>query len=139
MSRAAFGWSGFGLRLLFALILVGASYNPSGHSYLHWAVLEPGSFNAVKALVGILLIVGWTIYLRATMRSLGLFGLLLASALFAALIWLLVDLGWINTAAPGALTYVILVGLALVMAIGISWSHVRRRLTGQVDADDVDE
>ncbi len=28
---------------------------------------------------------------------------------------------------------------ATVMAVGLSWSHIRRRVSGQVDADDVDE
>jgi hypothetical protein len=32
-----------------------------------------------------------------------------------------------------------LVMVATILAIGMSWSHVRRRLTGQADVDDVDE
>jgi len=28
---------------------------------------------------------------------------------------------------------------ATILAIGLSWSHVRRRLSGQTDVDDVDE
>jgi Family of unknown function (DUF6524) len=29
--------------------------------------------------------------------------------------------------------------VATILAIGMSWSHVRRRLSGQADVDDVDE
>ena len=35
--------------------------------------------------------------------------------------------------------YVSLVILALVLATGMSWSHVRRRISGQADVDAVDE
>jgi hypothetical protein len=37
------------------------------------------------------------------------------------------------------MTYVVQLVLCLILAIGMSWSHVRRRLSGQVDADDVDD
>jgi hypothetical protein len=29
--------------------------------------------------------------------------------------------------------------LAAIMATGMSWSHIRRRMSGQLDVDDVDE
>ena len=29
--------------------------------------------------------------------------------------------------------------LALILAVGLSWSHIRRQLTGQVDVDDVED
>ena len=32
----------------------------------------------------------------------------------------------------------VLVLLATIMAVGLSWSHIRRRLSGQVDTDMVD-
>jgi hypothetical protein len=36
------------------------------------------------------------------------------------------------------MAWVSMVCLALLLAIGMSWSHVRRRMTGQVDVDDVE-
>jgi hypothetical protein len=36
------------------------------------------------------------------------------------------------------LTWIVLVGLSLLLAVGMSWSHIRRRLTGQVDVDEVE-
>jgi hypothetical protein len=33
-------------------------------------------------------------------------------------------------------TWVILIILSLMLAIGLSWSHVWRRLTGQFEVDD---
>ncbi|MGB5773274.1 MAG: DUF6524 family protein [Sedimenticolaceae bacterium] len=32
-----------------------------------------------------------------------------------------------------------LVLLSAILAVGMSWSHIRRRLTGQIDVDEVDD
>jgi hypothetical protein len=37
------------------------------------------------------------------------------------------------------LTYVVLTMLSAIMATGMSWSHIRRRISGQLDVDDVDD
>ena len=75
---------------------------------------------------------------RATWRSIKIWGIILVVALIAALVWLIVDLGVLDLANTGTVSWVILIALATLMAIGISWSHIRRRLTGQVDTDELD-
>lgn len=130
---------GFLLRLLFALVLVGATYNPEGFSYYHWTLTALPALRPEQAVVGVLLLIGWVIYLRAALRSLGLLGLVLVIALCASLVWLITSWGWISPDNPRALTYVSLVIIALVLATGMSWSHVRRRMSGQADVDAVDE
>lgn len=132
-------WGGFGLRFLFAIILVAVTYNPEGYSYYHWLVQHEPFFTVPKAFAGVIVLIGWTIYLRATMRSLGPFGLLLTLALFGTFIWLLVDLGLVPADSARAVSYIAMFILSAVLAIGISWSHIRRRLTGQLDVDDVEE
>lgn len=87
----------------------------------------------------VLLMIGWTIYLRATFRSLGGFGLLLALAFFAIIIWWLVDLGLLGIDDFSILSYIALFLISAVLAVGMSWSHIRRRISGQIDTDDVDE
>ena len=131
-------WTGFFLRLLAAFVLVFTTYNPSGTSYYHWLSQNIASPTPMIALVGIVLIIGWTIYLRATARSLGAFGLLLAAAFFGALLWMVIDWGLVDADSVKAITYIILVILCGILAIGISWSHIRRRMTGQVDVDEVE-
>ena len=131
-------WSGFFLRLLAAFVLVFSSYNPSGWSYYHWVSENLTSLNPLMALAGIVLLIGWTIYLRATARSLGIFGLLLAAAFFGTLLWLVIDWGLVAAESITAITYIILVIMCGILAIGISWSHVRRRMTGQVDVDEIE-
>lgn len=130
---------GFLLRLLFALFLVMLTYNPSGYSYLHWLQNSFSNFGPLLAISGISLIICWVIYIRATLRSLGLIGLILAGLFFATIIWLFIDWGWLSLNNVNAVSWVILILFSVILAVGISWSHLRRRISGQVDADDVDE
>ena len=130
--------SGFLLRLLAAAILVFSTYNPSGYSYYHWLSENISNLTPWIALVGILLVIGWTIFLRATARSLGVFGLMLAAAFIGVLLWIMIDWGWFHADSLKAVTYIILAVLCWILAIGVSWSHIRRRITGQVDVDEVD-
>jgi hypothetical protein len=129
---------GFVLRFTFALALVFATYNPSGHSYLHWFIGGLPKLTALEALAGVALLIAWVIYVRATLRALGRIGLMLAALALAVIIWVLVSMGWLDLANRGALGWILLGMLAVVLAVGMSWSLVQRRLTGQADVDDVD-
>lgn len=132
-------WPGLLLRFALAVVLVFATYNPSGYSYYNWVAGSLPEFSVLMIFAGVVLLIGWTILLRATVRSLGPIGLMLASAFFGVLLWLIVDVGLIPADSARAVTYLILVALSGVLATGVSWSHVRRRITGQSDVDDVDE
>ena len=130
--------SGFLLRLAAAFALVFTTYNPSGTSYFHWVRDNIFSPTPLMVLLGIVLLIGWTIYLRATANSLGAFGLFLAVAFFGALLWLVIDWGLVPADSVTAITYMILVIMCFILAVGISWSHIRRRMTGQVDVDELE-
>ncbi|MGA8260584.1 MAG: DUF6524 family protein [Arenicellales bacterium] len=138
-----FTWGGYFLRLLLAIVLVFATYNPEGLSYFQWVYDHgAGAGNqvlALMALVGILILIGWVIFIRATYRSLGPFGAILAIAFFAALIWLLISVVPVPKNSVRLISYLVLFGLAGVLSAGLSWSHVRRRLTGQIDVDETDD
>ena len=130
---------GFILRWLFAFGLLAATYNPSDYNYVQW-VRDHGQTNlSIAVLLGLLLLVGYIIYLRATLRSIGGFGMGLVLALVAALLWVLYDLGLLSLNNGNMNTWLGIVALSLVLGIGLSWSHVRRRLSGQADMDDVDD
>ena len=137
MAQEQFGFSGFGIRLVVALVLVFATFNPTGYSFYHWVQMAEGSL-PLKFLAGIVLLIVFVIYLRATWRSIGPIGLVLSLAFFGGIVWVLVDFGLLNAAEPTVFSYVLLVLVSLVMAVGISWSHVRRRVTGQSDIDDLE-
>lgn len=126
-------------RFLFALVVVFGAYNPSGYSYYQWGIVHMLPFDPVKVVVGLLLLIGWVIFVRATLRSLGGLGLLLVSALCAALLWLAITWGLLPRGSFRAVTYAVLVIVSVILTVGMSWSHIRRRLSGQLDTDDVDE
>ena len=126
-------------RWLFAVVLVFGTYNPTEYSYISWAFGQGTEFGPVTALTGVALLIAWIVFLRATMASLGWLGITLGAALFGCLIWLLIDLGWLSLDQTGALTWLALLLLSLILATGLSWSHIRRRLTGQYDVDDIDD
>jgi len=128
--------AGFGLRVLFALILVLITYNPSGLSYYHWMMQSFEVFNVLVIPAGIVLLIGWTMYIRATLRSLGPWGLILTFALFGSLLWVVIDWGLVAVDNISALSWIIEVIMALVLGVGMSWSHVRRKISGQVDVED---
>ena len=138
MAIKSFNLFDYIVRLVLALVLVFLTYNPSGYSWYHWFSDAADKFQPTIILAGLVLVIGWVIYLRATARSLGLLGIVLATAFFATLIWLMVDVGWLSVENPTIFTYVALVALSAVMATGISWSHIRRKMTGQLDVDDVE-
>ncbi len=82
--------------------------------------------------------IGWIIFLRATLRSLGAAGTLLAMAFFGVIVWALIYYQWLSLDNVTAMQYVILLVLSAILATGMSWSHIRRRMTGQLDVDDIE-
>ncbi len=138
MAQRSFTLASFLLRWLVALVLVFATFNPTDYSYYRWVAVMDGGSLALKVLAGVALVILYVIYLRATWRSIGAIGVTLAAAFLGALIWVTIDLGLLDLERPTIVTWLLLFALATIMAIGISWSHVRRRVTGQADMDDID-
>lgn len=130
--------SKFGVRALFAVLLVALTFNPSGYSYVHMVAHGFPKITPIEAVCGIVLLIGWFVYLSATLRSIGLLGMLLALALFAALIWLVLSWGWVTLDDRNALMWIGLIVLALILAVGMSWSHLYQRWSGQATVDETD-
>lgn len=122
-----------------AFLLLAATFNPTDWNFVQWARANYATQMSVTVLLGLLLLVGYIIYLRATLRSIGTFGMALVLALVAALLWVLYDLGWLDLENATQNTWIGLVSLSFVLGIGLSWSHVRRKISGQSDMDDVDD
>lgn len=133
-----FGWDEFLYRFVAAIVIVFVTFNPEGYSYYHWALEDIASITILKAFVGVALLIGWVILLRATLGSLGIIGLILAISFFGLGTWLLVDFFELDLNNLKVISYVIEVVLSFVLSIGVSWSHVRRRVSGQVDTDEVE-
>lgn len=138
MADEGVSWLGVLWRVALAMALVFLTYNPTGASYFHWALTDFSTFSALKALAGALLLAGWVFYLKAALSSLGFIGVILLLLILGAVVWLLVEQQILDPNQPGVLSWGILVIVGLVLGIGLSWSLLRRRLTGQVDVDEID-
>lgn len=139
-------WGGLFARFVFALLLVYGTWNPFGTSFMHWVVMplfgsdaapDNGTGAPIKFLLGLVLLVGWVLYIQATRRSLGLTGALLVAAVCGGVVWLLASLRIVSMTGP-VVAHAILLAIALLLTIGMSWSHVSRKMTGQVDTDTVE-
>ena len=134
-SAASFGW-----RLATSLVLVLATYNPTPFCYFNW--LRRGFSNDTLGpehfVIGIVILSGWAIFVVATRRSLGVGGLVLAAALIGGIVWLVSDFGLNVAGSFTAVSWVILICLSVLLAVGLSWSHIWRRMTGQLEVDDND-
>ena len=144
MRSDGLSWGGAVARFVAALVLVYATWNPEGVSFYHWAIAPivgdappaTGSL-ALRFLAGILLAIGWVVFLQAARRSLGVAGAVLSFALCAGVIWLLIEQRVVSPTSARAIGHIALLAIALVLAAGMSWSHMSRRLSGQLDTDEV--
>lgn len=123
------------MRLVGALAVVLLTYNPTGYSFYHWALRDFAAITAVKGFAGALLLVGWVICVRTAFISLGALGLLLSVFVLGTLVWLLKDYGILNPDNPSVVSWVILIIIGIILGIGLSWSLLRARATGQVEVD----
>lgn len=130
--NAGVSFTGVLFRMVFAMLLVLASFNPTGYSFAHWVMTPPMAFTPAKAVASLILLIGWLMCLRTAFIALGKFGLLLGLLLFAAVIWLLVDRQWISLTGTG-LVWASLVVVAVLLGVGLSWSLLRARVTGQIE------
>ncbi|SMC97225.1 hypothetical protein SAMN06295998_11480 [Primorskyibacter flagellatus] len=130
---------GFVIRWVAAFALLAATFNPTPWNYVRWARAEYSAQLPLVVLLGLILLVGYIIYLRATLRSIGGLGMTLVLALVAALLWVLYDYGILDLSNRDFTVWLGLLALSVVLGIGLSWSLVRRKLSGQADVDDVED
>ena len=108
--------TGFFLRWLFALLLIMVTFNPTGYSLFHWVWPFANEQLPLKILVMVVVLACYIFYVSASMKSLGALGIVVVFA-FCAMILM----------------------LSLVLGLGVSWSHIKKRITGQFDTDDIGE
>ena len=127
---------GFLIRWIAAFVLLALTFNPTDVNYVRWAGNAWNGSMPLVVLAGMVLLVAYVLFLTAVLRGIGALGVVLILAVFAALIWVLVDLSWIDINNPSALTWVGLVVMASVLAIGMYWGILWRRMSGQLEVDD---
>lgn len=129
----------FLVRWALSMFIVFATYNATGYSYYHWLTgAAPGDW-PLKIFTGLFLLTLFGIYALAIWRSMGPIGVASTVAAFTALIWTLVDYHLLDLNNDNAVTTVVGSLFATILTFGISWSHIRTRLSGQVDSKDVNQ
>ncbi len=117
---------GFLARFAFALLVVGATYNPTPYSFYAWARKTGFDWQPPTVFAGVVLLIGWFVCVRLAVRSYGGFGLLLANAFLAALFWLMASWRWLPIENVAAISWLGMVSVAAILAVGMSWTSWRR-------------
>ncbi len=132
MAEPGISFSGVVTRLVLSILLVLATFNPSGTSLVHWLSAPPVAVTPGKAAAALLLAIGWILCLRTAFIALGRWGLLLGVLFFAALVWLLVDRQWLTIDGSG-IVWVAEIVIGVLLGVGLSWSLLRAKATGQIE------
>jgi hypothetical protein len=132
MPSSGLSFTGALIRIALALLLVLGTFNPTGYSLFHWITAAPVAVTPGKALAVLTLAIGWLVCLRTAFIAMGKAGLLLALALFAVLVWFLVDRQVVSLTGSG-IVWVSLVVVGVLLGLGLSWSLLRAKATGQIE------
>jgi hypothetical protein len=127
------------LRWLGAFVLLAATYNPTPWNYITWSVANGNSQLPLTLFLGLLLLVGYLIYVLATLRSIGGLGVLLIAAIFGSGLWVLYSWGVLTLQNATLNTWLGLIALSVILGIGLSWSILRQKISGQATVDEVEE
>lgn len=129
------------LRILAPLAIVLITYNPSGYSFYTWFTdaMAAGELGGIHFLALVVLLICWSILVVATWKSLDIYGVVLVCALLGAVIWVLIDWGLLNADSTNAIAWIVLVCGALILAVGLSWALIWRRITGQYAVDEIED
>ena len=127
---------GFLIRWVSAFVLLTLTFNPTEMNYVRWATANWQDQMPIAVLGGLVLLVAYVLFLTAVLRGIGRTGVVLILAVLAALIWVLADLGWISLENPTSNTWIALIVLSIVLAVGMYWGILWRRLSGQLEVDD---
>ena len=128
----------FFARFLFSLALVLATYNPSGYSFYHWVIDFGAGLPSLKVIVALILVMIYYVIFRVVFAAFRRSGLIvggLAAVLFT------IELAGVVVARRSQHSlhfyfllsqYITLCAVAIVLSLGVSWSRLIERLTGQL-------
>ncbi|PWC31253.1 DUF6524 family protein [Azospirillum sp. TSO35-2] len=122
---------GFFIRALSCFLLLFATWNPSGYSYLSWLDTDDGSRLSLKLAVGVLLLATYAAYARIAWVALRWIGTLTCLALLISGYLAIRHFGLLDPNAPFWNSAVVLIFSSVVLSVGVCWSHIKRRISGQ--------
>ena len=136
MAIGRIGLGGVITRLLIAFALVCLTWNPTRYNYIEWARVQWGNMTPVVVFVGIALLAGWFFFLGTAARALGAVGVVVSAALAGVLLWGLFYYDLLHRQTT--ITWIVLALVSAILALGMSWGHLRARWSGQATVDEVD-
>ena len=131
-----FGMSNLLVRFIYTTLWIFITYNPLGYSVVHWVLAEPGPLSVGSALI---LMIGWGVMLWLAWLGIGFTGILLSLVVTLLLLWMAIDANLIRFSDTSWNLVIAELVIAVVVTLGLSWGHLRRRLSGQFSTDDVGE
>jgi hypothetical protein len=124
-------------RFFASLMLVLATFNPTGYSFIHWIAGNFPHLEPLQLVIGIALLGLWLFFLHATWRSLGTLGVALGLAFLAATVWLFTSWGWFSLSNHNAVTWLVLCMMACLLTLGLCWALMQARISGQAVVEEV--
>ncbi len=131
-----FGIGSLLVRWFMIMGVITAFYNPSGRSFVHWAADSTAPLS-LRIATGSLLLAALAYFWRLSVRALGPIGVVMLAFLLAVTAMALVDTGLIRPQAPAAMIAFLQGIITTGLTVGVSWSALRTRISGQIDSDDV--
>lgn len=131
-----FGFYSIILRWFLVATVIFGTYNPSGRSFYHWAMKSDVDFS-LKLSVGLVLLALNLLFVRLTFRSLGYSGVALMTACLISVAITLQRLQFVSLYTWEQVQLYVIMFITFALTIGVSWSAIRTRLSGQVDSDDI--
>jgi len=119
-----------GLRFVLSATLLLATWNPTGHSWVHQLRALWPRVNGLFALMTVVLTIAWVVLFRAVWRSLGLIGVGLLVALLSAMVWVGIDFGLLDVHNRTFASWLALFLIAVVHTIGLTWGDLKKRVNG---------
>jgi uncharacterized protein DUF6524 len=119
------------VRTLACFLLVFATWNPTGYNFIAWARYSPWATAPEIAVAGTLLLALHILFARIAWLSLGADGISAALAIMLAGALTLYEFDVIDLWQSTLWPYLLLSGFALLLALGMVWSLLKRRIVGQ--------
>jgi hypothetical protein len=119
------------VRTLVCFLAVFATWNPTGYSFIAWARHSPWATTPEIAVAGASLLAVHILFVRIAWLSLGADGIIASLAIMLAGVLTLYEFDVIDPWHGEMRAYLLLSGFALVLAIGMVWSLLKRRIVGQ--------
>lgn len=121
---------GYIVRTLSCFLLLFATWNPPGYSYLAWVGEDDGTRLSLKVAVGVVLFVIYVVYLRIAWLALGVLGVGISAAILLSGYMTLRHFGVFDGQAPFWTGYLMLTLASVTLAAGLCWAHFKRRVIG---------